>query len=76
MDRMIIAKGQPKTHDIKSYKYNEITHKWDVTYNSGKQYSYSYNNIEVLKNPRIVDTDNVLYFDENRSLYLRQIFYH
>ena len=44
-DKMIITKGQPSTRDIKSCKYNEITHKWDVTYNSGKQYIYSYNNM-------------------------------
>lgn len=68
MDRMIVTKGQPNTRDIISCEYNDITHKWDVTYKGGKHYSYSYRNIEVLKNSRAVETGNALFYYENRLL--------
>lgn len=66
MERMIVAKGQPKTQKILSCEYNEITRKWDVVFKGGKLYSYSYENIEILKNPRAVDTGNALFYYENR----------
>ena len=68
MENMIVAKGQPQTRDILSCKYNKTTHKWDVTYKGEKRYSYSYDNIEVLKNPRAIDTDNALFYYGNRLI--------
>lgn len=75
MESMIVAKGQPKTRDIESCEYNDATHKWDVTYKGGKKYSYSYDNIEVLKNPRAVDTGNALFYYENRLVSFNSLMY-
>lgn len=48
---MIIIKGEIKTSDVLSCKYNNVTNKWDVEYNSGRVYSYGMNNVKVLDNP-------------------------
>ncbi len=48
---MIIAKGEPITSRVKSCIYNRSTQHWDVTFQSGKTYSYAFYNIEWLKDP-------------------------
>ena len=48
---MIIIKGEIKTREIISCQYNRDTKKWDVKFNNGKIYSYSYSNVQKLKDP-------------------------
>ena len=50
-NNMIIAKGEPITSRVTHCAYNQVTHKWDVTFQGGKVFSYAYNNIEWLKDP-------------------------
>ena len=52
---MILIKGEIKTSEIMSCRYNEETYKWDVKFNNGKIYSYSYLNVEKLTNPIVLD---------------------
>lgn len=75
MERMIVAKGKPRTRDIVSCEYNTVTRKWDVVFKDGKLYSYSYGNIEVLQNPRAVNTDNALFYYENRLVSFNSLVY-
>ena len=37
--------------NIENYKYNPQTHKYDITFNSGKTFGYGYNRICILKDP-------------------------
>ena len=50
---MIIVKGEIKTKEIVSCRYNRNTKKWDVEFNNGKKYSYGYLNVQKLKDPQI-----------------------
>ena len=52
---MILIKGEIKTSEIISCRYNENTYKWDVKFNSGKTYSYGYSNVEKLTDPAVLD---------------------
>lgn len=52
---MILIKGEIKTPEIKSCKYNTLTKKMDIEYNSGKLYSYAYYNVEWLKEPHVLN---------------------
>ena len=52
---MILIKGEIKTSEIMSCRYNENTYKWDVKFNSGKTYSYGYSNVEKLTDPAVLD---------------------
>lgn len=48
---MILIKGEIKTPEIVSCRYDKDTGKWNVTFNNGKTYSYGYTNVEWLKEP-------------------------
>jgi superfamily I DNA and/or RNA helicase len=50
-NNMIIAKGEPITSRVEECTYNQMTHKWDITFRDGKIFSYACNNIEWLKGP-------------------------
>lgn len=52
---MIIIKGEIKTSEIKSCVYNRNTKNWDITFNSGKTYSYAYANVKKLTEPLVLD---------------------
>lgn len=52
---MIIIKGEIKTCEIRFCKYNTLTQKIDVQFNSGKTYSYAYSNVIWLKEPLVLD---------------------
>jgi len=62
MDRskhLIIGNGKDITADIKSCKYSSSTKKYIVIFNNGKTYPYSYASIEWIKNPEVLNPDNV-----------------
>ncbi|MDE6320414.1 MAG: DNA helicase, partial [Lachnospiraceae bacterium] len=52
---MILIKGEIKTSEIMSCRYNRETYKWDVRFNNGKTYSYGYSNVEKLTDPTVLD---------------------
>ena len=52
---MIIIKGEIKTREVVSCRYNRDTKKWDVEFNNGKKYSYGYLNVQKLKDPQILN---------------------
>lgn len=52
---MIIIKGEIKTSQIMSCRYNADTKKWDVTFKNGRTYSYGYSNVEWLKKPEALN---------------------
>ncbi len=54
---LILIKNKDKTNDVKSVQYNEGM--WHVTFNTGKTYTYGYNNVEKLYDPEVVSTKNM-----------------
>ncbi|MDE6743405.1 MAG: AAA family ATPase [Lachnospiraceae bacterium] len=52
---MIIIKGEIKTSEIMSCRYNSDTKKWDVKFNNGKTYSYLYSNVKKLTDPIVLN---------------------
>lgn len=52
---MILIKNDIKTKDVQFIKYNNVTHKMEVTFTNAKTYSYSYDNVEWLKNPKYLN---------------------
>lgn len=52
---MVIIKGEIKTSEIKSCQYNRDTGRWDVKFNSGKIYPYSYLNVKKLTDPEVLN---------------------
>lgn len=66
---MIIIKGEVKTADIISCRYNPYTKKKDVTFNNGKTYSYAYSNVEWLKDPQVLNPDMYRISREGREFF-------
>lgn len=54
---MIIIKGQIRTAEVKFCRYNADKKMMDVEFNNGKRYSYAYSNVELLKEPRVLNPD-------------------
>lgn len=52
---MIIIKGEIKTSQIRFCKYNSHTRKMEVEFNSGKTYSYAFDNVQWLKDPKVLN---------------------
>lgn len=67
--QMIFIKGEIKTPEIKSCRYNGDTHKWDVIFNNGKTYSYSYLNVEKLTNPEVLNPNMYRISREGREFF-------
>ena len=66
---MIIIKGEIKTPEIISCKYNPNTKKTDVKYNNGRTYSYAYFNVEWLKEPKVLNPNLYRISREGRELF-------
>lgn len=66
---MIIIKGEIKTAEIRSCRYNENTAKWDVTFRDGRTYSYGYLNVEWLKEPVILNPNLYRISREGREFF-------
>lgn len=54
---LVLIKGEDKTKDIKEIHYKDG--KYHVTFNSGKTYTYGYQNVQKLYNPIVVNTKNI-----------------
>ena len=59
---LIILKKQIKTQDIKSLYYVKGSGKYSVTFNTGKNYNYGYNNVEWFHDPEEYNTKSRRYF--------------
>lgn len=56
---MIIIKGEIKTKNISSCRYNSDSKKWDVIFiGSGKVFSYAYLSVEWLKDPEVLNPNS------------------
>lgn len=66
---MVIVKGEIKTSEIMSCIYNRDTQKWDVKFNNGKTYSYTYSNVEWIKEPKVLNPDMYRISREGRELF-------
>lgn len=72
---MIIIKGEIKTLQIKSCRYNRNTKKWDVLFNDNKTYSYHYTNVKKLRNPLILNPEMYHISKDGRELLdIREIY--
>lgn len=52
---MLIANDKIITSDVDSWKYNNKTHKYDITFKNGAIYHYNYTNVELLKDPQVLN---------------------
>lgn len=66
---LILIKGEIKTSEIISCRYNADTQKMDVKFNTGKTYSYAYANVEWLKEPRVLNPKLYHISREGRELF-------
>lgn len=72
MDRnkyLILSNGNDITADVKSCIYNADTMRYDIVFQSGKAYSYSYRSIEFLKDPEPIDPQIVEISHHGRKLF-------
>ena len=53
--QMIIIRGENKTSEIKSCRYNPATQRMDVEFNDGRKQSYAYSDIERIMKSRALD---------------------
>lgn len=69
-ENLIILKGEDKTKEIKSCKYNHYTQKYDIIfYNNPKQFSYGYNNVICYHNPNVLLSSTVKIKYNGKFLY-------
>lgn len=54
---LILIKGEDKTKDVAKSPYQDG--KYLVTFNNGMTYSYGYNSVKILYNPKVVNTINM-----------------
>ncbi len=66
---MVIIKGEIKTSEIMSCRYNGDTKKWDVKFNNGKTYSYGYSNVQRLTDPVVLDPNMYRVSREGREFF-------
>ena len=66
---MIIIKGEIQTSNVRFCQYNPITHKMDVEFNSGKKYSYSFQNVEWLTDPVVLNPNQYRISREGREFF-------
>ena len=63
---MVIIKGEIKTNEVISCFYNKESKKQDVKFNNGKIYSYAYENVEIIKNPKVLNP-NIYKISQNKN---------
>ncbi len=72
---MILKCGEDITSDVSFCKYNSQTKKYDVTFKSGKTYSCSYQTIEWLRTPDVLNPALVHIAHSDRELFNMQAIY-
>lgn len=66
---MVIIKDKIKTSEIIWCEYNGDIKKWDVKFNNGKIYSYSYTNVIKLTKPEVLTSDMCRVSREGHELF-------
>ena len=66
---MIIVKGEIQTSRIRSCKYNYVTKKTDIVYITGGEYSYAFDNVIWLKDPKVLNPKLYHVSREGRELF-------
>ncbi len=72
---MILYNGQDITADVRFCKYNSKTGKYDVTFQSGKKYSYNFMSINWLKDPEALNPSLVRIYHGELELFSIQAIY-
>ncbi len=67
--RMIIIKGEIKTSEVISCRYNDSAQKWNVKFCNGKIYSYGHANVEMLSDPVVLNPNMYQISREGRELF-------
>ena len=64
---LILVKNEDKTEKIDHCEY--VNGKWQVVYyKNNKVYTYSFNNVVWLRNPKIIDHDNSVVYDNGQPI--------
>lgn len=66
--KLILIRGEDKTAGIDTCEY--CNGKYNVTFLNGKTYPYNFCNVEVYKNPKVIDLKNTLILKNNLPLYM------
>lgn len=66
---MIILKGEIKTSEVRFCRYNAVTKKMDVEFINGKNFSYTYSNVEWLKEPIVLNPNLYRISREGREFF-------
>lgn len=67
-NNLILIKNEDKTDKIEYCRYNSLTKKYDVTFKGNKLYSYNYNNVIWIREPKEINVENKVVYVDNRSL--------
>ena len=65
---LIIANGQNITDDVAFCQYNPRTRKYDIRFKTGQVYSYRYNSVTWLKEPKVLDPSNLRIEYTNKAM--------
>lgn len=68
-NNMIFIKGEIKTAEVLSCQYKKDTGKWDVKFTNEKTYSYGYENVEKLMNPKALNPSMYRISREGREFF-------
>ncbi len=73
---MIIAKGKICTNRVRSCNKNQITHKYDITFDNGISYSYALSNVIFMSNPSVLQPkDYIVETSDGKQLFgIKQIY--
>lgn len=66
---MIILKGEIKTSEVRFCRYNAVTKKMDVEFINGKNFPYTYSNVEWLKEPIVLNPNLYRISREGREFF-------
>jgi len=72
MDRskqLILSNRKNITGDVESCVYNPSTHKYNITFDNGKTYTYNYSSIELVSNPSTPNPDTVRIMHAGQELF-------
>jgi hypothetical protein len=72
---LIFVNGKDVTSDVKFCRYKPRTKKYDVTFQTGKTYSYNYMSIKWLREPEVLNPELVHISYRGRKLFKVQAIY-
>lgn len=66
---MVVIKGEIKTSEVISCFYDKDKERQNVKFNNGKVYSYAFENVELIKNPQILNPNAYKIYLNKKLLY-------